>query len=293
MVLSPLNKEKIFNFVAPVAFFFSIGLVAAVLFFLVNDSMPILECQLLRFLTGTSWHSSKGYGALPMIYGTLTVTFLAICLALPLGLGSAIVTSEILSGRLRLIVKAIIELLAGIPGVVYGLLGIFFVAPAIKNAFGLIDGNSIFTAGVILSIMILPTVMTLSDDALRSVPRKYREQAVSLGLNRRETIVHAVFPLAMKGVIAGVLLSLGRAMGETVAVMMVIGSVDKIPKPFFNIFEPGQTITSKIGREASDALGVGLHWNALVGLGLILFIMIMLITLFADMIITSPKRLDI
>ncbi len=290
MVSFPFNKEKAFSFASLLAFIISIGLISAIFIFLIKDSLPIFRHQGLGFLIETSWHPRQGYGALPMIYGTVMVAFLAICFSLPLGLGSAIITSEILSGRLRLFVKAIIELLAGVPGIVYGLLGIFIVVPTIKQAFGLIDGSSILAAGIILGIMILPTLMTFFDDALRSVPKKYREQALSLGLNRRETFIHAVFPVAKKGFVVAVLLSLGRAMSETVAVMMVIGSIDRLPRPFYNLLTSAQTITSKLGRESADALGVGLHWNALVGLGLVLFVMVMLITFIADIIITSPKK---
>ena len=290
MVSSLFSRERALNFISLLAFAISIGVGVAIFIFLIKDSMPIFRYQGLGFLTGTSWRPHQSYGAIPMIYGTLLVTALAVCFSLPLGLGSAIVTSEVLSGRLRLFVKSIIELLAGVPGIVYGLLGIFILAPIIKQVFGLIDGNSIFTAGIILSIMILPTLMTLSDNALRSVPKEYREQAASLGLSRRETILYAVFPIARKGIVAALLLSLSRAMAETVAVMMVIGSIDKMPRPFYNVLTPAQTITSKLGREAADALGVGLHWNALVGLALILFIMVMGVTIIADAIITFPKK---
>lgn len=289
--MSLFDKEKLLSFILLSAFVVSMGIIMAIFIFLIKESLPIFQQQGLGFLTKTSWHSSQGYGALPMIYGTIMVALLAICFALPLGLGSAILTSEILSGRLRLFIKSMIELLAGVPGIVYGLIGVFILSPIIKQRFELIDGSTILTAGIVLSIMILPTLMTLSDDALRSVPYKYREQAVSLGLNKRETIIYAVFPVAMKGIISAVLLSLGRAMAETVAVMMVIGSIDRIPKPFHNIFSPAQTITSKLGREAADALGVGLHWNALVGLGLVLFVLVMMVTSIANVIMTSPKKI--
>jgi len=289
MVLFPMSKERTLNIISLLSFLISLSFVLIILIFLIGNSIPVFKQQGLKFLIGTTWHSTQGYGALPMIYCTVLVTFLAICIALPLGLGSAIIISEILTGRLRLVVKGIIELLAGIPGIVYGILGVFILAPIIKQTFGLIDGSTIFTAGTILSIMILPTLMTLTEDALRSVPNKYREQAAALGLNRREVIIHTVFPAAIKGIVAALLLSISRAMATTVAVMMVIGSVDRIPRPVYNIFTPGQTITSKLGREAADAVGGGLSWNALVGLGLILFIIVMLLTFIADIIITSPK----
>ena len=286
----PSNKDKTLNSITFLSFVLSISLIAAIFIFLMVNSFPIFRHEGLRFLTGTSWHPVEGYCALPMIFGTVVVTFIAVCISLPLGLGSAIITSETLTGCLRGFTKTAIELLAGVPGVIYGILGVFIVAPAIKQAFGLIDGSSILTAGIILSIMILPTMMTLSDDTLRSIPKKYREQAVTLGFNRRETIMYVVLPMAKKGIMVAVLLSLSRAMATTVAVMMVIGSLDKIPKPLYNILAPAQTITSKLGREVADTAGVGLHWNALAGLGLILFIMVIVMTLIADVMINTSQE---
>lgn len=267
------------------SFLVSISTTGIIFIFLIVESFPIFRHEGMGFLAGSEWYPGEVYGALPMIYGTGVVTFIAVCLALPLAIGSAIITSEVLSGRFRLVIKMMMELLAGIPGVVYGLLGIAILTTVVKNTFNLIDGNSFFTAGILLSIMILPTVMTLSEDALRSVPREYRDQSLALGLKGSETIIYAVLPGAMKGIAGAVLLGIGRAMGETISVMLVIGSLDRIPQPFYNIFTTGQTITSKLGREGAEALGVGYHWNALAGLGLILFLMVMGIAFIGNTIV--------
>ncbi len=267
------------------SFLISISATGIIFIFLIVESFPIFQHEGLGFLSGSEWYPGEVYGALPMIYGTGIVTFIAVSFALPLALGSAVITSEVLSRPTRLVIKMMMELLAGIPGVVYGLLGITLLTTAVKNTFNLIDGNSFFTAGILLSIMILPTVMTLSEDALRSVPKEYRDQALALGLNRSETIFHAVLPGAIKGIAGAVLLGIGRAMGETISVMLVIGSLDRIPQPFYNIFTTGQTITSKLGREGAEALGVGYHWNALAGLGLILFLAVMGITFIGNSIV--------
>lgn len=283
-VLEPLAK---FFFLA--AFLISIGLVATIMLFLIMGSLPVFEQEGWEFFTQTTWDAERGYGALPMIYGTILVTFLAVCFAFPLGLGSAIISSEVLRGRLRLMIKAVMEILAGVPGVIYGLLGITFLTTAVKNVFGLIDGNTILAAGIILGVMILPTVMTLSDDALKSVPRAYREQALALGLGRSETIFYAVLPNAIKGIVGAVLLGVSRAMGETIAVMLVIGSIDRLPQPIYNIFSSAQTITSKLGREAAEALGMASQWSALLGLGLVLFMMVMAITLIGDIAVAPSE----
>lgn len=256
----------------------SAGIVGILFVSLVIESLPIFKSRGISFLLGTDWFAGEAYGALPMILGSLVVTGLAIVMVLPFALGSAILTSEFLSGRSRLMVKAAMELLAGVPGILYGLMGIALLTVWVRDGFGLIDGNTLFTAGLLLAVMILPTVMTLSEDALRAVPGEVRDTALSLGLTRLETVLKAVVPQALPGLAGAVFLGLGRAMGETIAVMLVIGGIDRIPQPWYDVFAPGQNIPSKIGREAAEALGFDLQWSALIALGLVLFIMVMTLT---------------
>ncbi len=245
---------------------------------LVIESVPVFKAEGISFLWGTDWFAGEAYGALPMVFGSLVVTGLAVVIVLPFALGSAILTSEFLNGRLRLMVKAAMELLAGVPGIIYGLMGIALLTVWVRDVFGLIDGNTLFTAGLLLAVMILPTVMTLAEDALRAVPGEFRDTALSLGLTRMETVLKVVVPEALPGLAGAVFLGLGRAMGETIAVMLVIGGIDRIPQPWFNLFAPGQNIPSKIGREAAEALGFGVQWSALIALGLLLFLMVMTLT---------------
>ena len=265
-----------------IAFLLSSSLAGIILIFLISGSLPIFAEYGWSFVTGREWFVGETYGALPMIYGTVAVTGIALGVALPLALGSAVMTSEVVGRRARHVLKSIMELMAGVPGIIYGLLGLVLVTTWVRDLFGLIDGNCVLTAGLLLGVMILPTVMTLSEDAIHAVPRLYREQARALGLQPHEVILHAVLPQAMPGIVGAVLLGLTRAMGETVAVMLVIGSLDRLPAPLYNLFAPAQTIASKIGREGAEAIGVGLHWNALVALGLILFVMVMTLTWSAE-----------
>lgn len=248
-----------------------------VFFFLLVESYPVFKLHGLDFWLGQDWWVGETYGALPMLYGSILVTVLACLLVLPLGLPVAIFTSEFLTSTNRLWVKAILELLAGVPGIVYGLLGVSFLSIWIKDVFGLLDGNTLATAGCLLAVMILPTVLTLSEDALRAVPAEYRENALGLGLSKWQTAIAAVLPQALPGIMGAVLLGIGRAMGETIAVMLVVGSLDRIPDPWFNIFSSAQTIPSKLGREAAESIGEGVHWSALMALGLTLFIMVLLV----------------
>ncbi|MBC8283090.1 MAG: phosphate ABC transporter permease subunit PstC [Nitrospinae bacterium] len=247
-------------------------------FFLFVESYPVIQHQGFDFWLGQDWWVGETYGALPMLYGSIFVTALACFLVLPPALAIALFTSEFLSSPIRRIVKGILELLAGVPGIVYGLLGVSFLSLWVKNIFALSDGNTLATAGCLLSIMILPTVLTLSEDALRAVPAKYRENALALGLSKWQTAIAVVLPQALPGIMGAVLLGIGRAMGETIAVMLVVGGLDRIPHPWFNIFSSAQTIPSKLGREAAESIGEGMHWSALMALGLTLFFMVFLIT---------------
>ncbi len=243
------------------------------------QSVPVWQRFGLDYLTGTRWFfRQEEFGILPMIYGTTAVSAIALLIAIPLGIGAALFTAEILTPRWRLPVKIVVELLAGVPSVVYGLLGILFLRDwiyRILTPFDPLSGDTLLTAGVLLGVMVLPTIMTLSDDALRGVSATQRQAARGLGLTRAETIAGLVFPQAWRGMMAAVLLGFGRALGETIAVFLVVGRQDNSwPKNLFSLrplMEAGQTLTSKLGgSETSIAYGDPLHWAAIVGLGLVL-----------------------
>jgi phosphate transport system permease protein len=258
--------------------FISMACVAGLFSFMVVQSAPILMEQKWGFLLGQDWWAGEVYGALPMVYGSCMVTAVALVLVLPLAIGGAVFTSEFLSTQNRLWVKALMELFAGIPGIIYGLLGVALMAGWVKDSFGLVDGNTILTAGLLLGIMILPTILTLSEDALHAVPGQYRDTSLSLGLTKLQMILSAVVPQALPGIAGAIFLGLGRAMGETIAVMLVIGGLDKIADPWYDLFAPAQSIASKLGREAAEAIGSDVQWSALMALGLILFFMVMFLT---------------
>ncbi len=262
-------------------------LTALALIFLVQ-SLPVWRHEGLAYVTGAKWfYRTHTFGALPMIYGTLIVALIALLLAAPLGVGAAIFSSEFLPNRLRLAVKITVELLAGVPSVVYGLIGILLLRNWIYDLFARFDplsGDTLLTAGVLLGVMILPTIMTLADDALRSVPAEQRRAARGLGLTATETVLSVSLPQASRGLIAALLLGLGRALGETIAVFLVVGRQDNnLPR---NIFSPaawlqaGQTLSSKLGgSETNIAYGEPLHWAAIVGLASILMAMVLAVTI--------------
>jgi len=270
---------------AALAALFLAGMVALFLW----QSVPVWRRFGFDYLLGTRWFFRENeFGILPMIYGTFIVSAIALLLAGPIGIAAAVFTAEILPARWRLSVKIVVELLAGVPSVVYGLLGILFLRDwvyQILTPFDPLSGDMLLTAGILLAIMILPTIMTLSDDAFRSVSASQRHAARSLGLTRAETIVAICFPQAWRGILAAVLLALGRAMGETIAVFLVVGRRDNVlPENLFSLrplFEAGQTLTSKLGgSETNIAYGDPLHWAAIVGLGSVLLAIVAVVTWF-------------
>ena len=267
------------------SWFFSlvaIGTLALLVGIFAWQSLPVWRHEGSGYLTGAKWFfRQQEFGAWPMIYGSIVVSAVALVLAAPFGMGAAIFTAEYLPRTPRLAVKVLIELLAGVPSVVYGLLGILLLRNWIYDLFARFDplsGDTLLTAGVLLAVMILPTVVTLGDDALRAVPAAQRRAARALGLTRAEAILHVALPQARRGLGAALLLALGRAFGETIAVFLVVGRQDNnLPERLLSLrplLESGQTLTSKLGgSETNISYGDPLHWAAIVGLGLILLVL--------------------
>lgn len=270
---------------------FSLGCVAVILLTLIVGSLPVF------FQNGTAlfslqWEPYAGtYGILPMFYGTVVVTLIALCLAVPLGLMSAVCLSEIAPASLRVPLKSALEILAGIPSIIYGLIGVAFLSVWIGDIFSLQSGRTVLAAGILLAIMILPLIITLCDDALQAVPRRYRETAAGLGLYRYEVFKDVLWPIVKPDMVAAILLALGRALGETMAVMLVIGGLDRIPDPAFNILSPAQTVTSKLGREIAEAPFGSVHFSAMIAMSLLLVILCIGLSLAAQIFATREARL--
>ncbi|MEO7318551.1 MAG: phosphate ABC transporter permease subunit PstC, partial [Chthoniobacteraceae bacterium] len=243
------------------------------------QSAPVWRHEGAGYITGSKWFFRlHEFGALPMIYGTLVVAAVALGLAAPIGLGAAVFIAEYLPKRARLAVKMLVELLAGVPSVVYGLLGILLLRDWVYETFEPLSGDTLLTAGILLAVMVLPTVVTLADDALRAVPSAQRRAARALGLTHAEMIWSVSLPQARRGIGAALLLSFGRALGETIAVFLVVGRQDN--NMFASLLEAGQTLTSKLGgSETNIAYGDPLHWGAMMGLGLLLLVITGVVTL--------------
>jgi len=236
---------------------------------------------LSQLIAGEWYPFERLYGLLPSILGSAWAMFIALFIAIPAGLAAAVASSEIFSAPWRAVTRLGMELLAGIPSVVYGLLGLWVLLPFLQARFNLLTGHSLMAAGLLLSVMILPTIMVMSQDALRQIPTAQREAACALGMDWVQRLFRVLLPQAWPGIRSGILLAIGRALGETMAVMLVVGSMDRIPDPWYNLLEPAQTLTSRIGREIGEAVFGSLHFSALIACGLLLTITTISISLLA------------
>jgi phosphate transport system permease protein len=247
--------------------------------------LDIDKISVFNFLSGEEWFPTAEpvaqMGVKPLIYGTLLVSFGAIVLALPIGLFAAIYLSEIAKKKTRNLLKPLIELLAGIPSVVYGFFGLVIIVPMIQSVFNLPVGETALAGSVVLAIMALPTIITISEDAMRNTPRAMKEASLALGASHWQTIYKVVIPYSASGITAGAILGIGRAIGETMAVLMVTGNAAVIPHTFL---APVRTIPATIAAELGEAANGGLHYEALFALGCILFIITFGINMLVEMV---------
>lgn len=278
-------KEKTFKALTYVASLFTIVFLFGIIGSLFVEGLPLLRLVRFKdFLFNPAWHPTHyppDFGILSLIVGSVVVTIGALILAIPLGLGSAVYISEIAGNRTREIIKPIIELLAGIPSVVYGLFGMAFLSPFLIRVFGIPTGLNAFSASIILGIMVVPIISSMSEDALSTVPRQLREASLALGATRWETITRVVLPAAKSGVIGSVILGFGRAIGETMVVIMVAGGAAQIPS---SLFEPVRPMTSAVAAEMGETVFGSPHFHALYAIAIVLFIITFLTNLITEMV---------
>lgn len=269
-----------------------LGIIVVVLifYFLFRNSLPILrEYSLAELLTGKYWRPlsrEPQFGMLPLILGTLYVTVGALAISIPLGVAAALFIAEVAPPRAREILKATVELLAAVPSVVFGFLGLMVVGPWFANHFKSIPVGSFALLGsIMLAFMALPTIVSICEDALHSVPRSIFNSSLALGATRWQTITRALLPTARSGIIAACLLGLGRAIGETMTVLMVTGNSPRIPDGFRGFLEPVRTLTATIAAEMGEAAHGSTHFHALFTIGLILFAISFVISTIADVMV--------
>lgn len=264
---------KIVFFIAACASVLAVILICVFLF--ANGLPAIGKIGVFDFLLGEKWKPGNDiYGILPFILGSIYVTAGAIIVGVPLALLTSVFLAKFCPRKIYGICKAGINLMAGVPSVVYGFFGLVLIVPLVKDVFGLPNGNTMLTASILLGIMILPTVVGVTEAALQSVPESYYEGALALGATHAQSVFFTIVPAAKSGIVAGVVLGIGRAIGETMAVIMVAGNQTSMPQ---GIFSGVRTLTSNIVMEMGYA--ADLHREALIATGVVLFVFILLINL--------------
>jgi len=283
--------EKIIERLLLLSALVSILLVALIFLFLFREGLPAFaEIPLLSFLTGETWQpvaEEPKYGILPLLSGTMLVTIGAVGVAVPLGISTALYLSEVAGSREKEILKPFIELLAGVPSVVYGFVALTVLATAVQTLFGNTFRLNALNGSLVLAVMILPTIVSIAEDALSAVPMEYKEAAWALGASRWETLRRVVLPAASSGVFIGVILGIGRAVGETMAVLMATGNSPVVTADFFRSIE---TMTAAIAIEMGEVVHGSVHYSALFAIGLVLFAITFVINLAADAFVERSVR---
>lgn len=260
---------------------------------LVTMALPAFkEISLSEFLFSSSWNPTAtfvtpSYGILSMLVSTLMVSIGALIIAIPLGIGAAAYLSDVASSRVREIAKPIIEILAGIPSVVIGFLGIVLVGPIIAKIFHLSNGLNALNGSILLAIMALPTIISLTEDALNSVPKSFQEASLALGATHWQTLIRVKIPAAASGIIAASMLGMGRAIGETMTVLMATGCAIAMPHSFL---QSVQTMTATIAIELGEVPYNTTHYYALFGIGLVLFIITFIVNMVSDIVLHTHQK---
>jgi phosphate transport system permease protein len=312
LIRSKSNKsifsDKFFKALVVGASIYALLMVVLVFYALSQGSLPILYKEGLHFIFGTDWNPVEGresFGALPYIIGTLTSSAIAMAIAVPISIGIAIFVNEMVPGKIGTVLSFIVELLAAVPSIVYGLWALFvfrfwirdYLEMPLHNTFGenlsvfakTPFGLDIFTAGIVLAIMIIPIISAVSREVIKAVPVSQKEAAYALGATRWEVVKTAILPYGKSGLLGASFLGLGRAIGETILVTMIIGNAVGLSAIPTSLFSSSQTLSSIIANEFNEASG-DLHLSALIGLGLVLFIMTLFINVIAIFIVSKVTK---
>jgi phosphate transport system permease protein len=259
--------------------------------FLLKDSLSLFgQYPVGQFLFGRNWlpiSEPPKFGIIPLLLGSIYVTVGAIVICVPFGVAAAMFIAEVAPGYLKHILKSLVEILASIPSVVLGFIGIVWLGPFLRNALHLTTGMCGLTGSLLLAFMALPTIISICEDALVGVPRTYKEAAYGLGATQWQTLWRIILPAASSGIIAAVMLGIGRVIGETMVVMMVTGNAPVIPK---SILEPLRTLTATIAGEMGETVGGSEHYFALFAVGVVLFIITFAINFVADVCMRRAKK---
>jgi phosphate transport system permease protein len=278
-------KETIYKWIFAVLALSSLIFLVGIILTLFKEALPVFAGHnVLHLIFGKAWYPTADppeFGMLPLITASLMVTLGAMIVCVPVGLGTALFLHEIATASQRAVLKPLIEILAGIPSIVFGFFGMLVVAPYLQNVLGLPTGLNAFSASLVLGIMAVPTVASLAEDALGFVPRSFREASLALGATRWQTLTRVIVPAAGSGISTAIILGMSRAVGETMTVLMVAGGAAAIPS---SVFDPVRPMTSTIAAEMGEAVMGSPHYHALFAIGLILFLITLAINIVAEMI---------
>lgn len=283
-------REKIFEILIKMLTLFSVLILAFVVIFIFKESLTFFkEVSLLKFITGRKWNPlgpPEELSILNIIWGTLYVSLVAIAIALPIGIGTAVVLSCYTNRNVKRLIRGIVDILAGVPSVIYGFVGLLVVVKFFEVNLSLASGESVLSGGIVLSVMLLPFIVSTCDESMEKIYREYSQSSRALGVSKSYMIRNLLLPASKRSILASVVLALGRGMGETMAVMMVIGNASIIPR----LLGKAQTIPSLIALEMGMAEVGSLHYHALFASGFVLMIMLLIIN---GLLYVIKNRMDI
>jgi len=285
------RAEPVIEWIIRICGWSAIIFVVAIFIFVFVEAVPAFsQLNWVEFFTSPNWRPTslvrEQYGILALMAGTLSVTLLAMLLAVPIGLGAAVYISEFSSPRVKETLKVIVELLAAIPSVVWGFIGYMVLGPIIIKLTGAPVGVNVLNGGIIIALMSVPVIVSVGEDALRAVPDSYREAAQALGANKWEMVYRVLFPAAKSGLLAAVLLGVGRSIGETMAVLMCTGHAVQMPT---SVLDPVRTLTATIAAELGEAVRGDTHYRVLFLIGIVWFVFAFVVNLTADLIVKGIK----
>jgi len=275
--------ERLITRLIQFAGYSTILFVLMILYFLISEGLPALGEVSISSLLGARWYPIESlYGILPLLFGSLVVTFGAALVAVPFGIATAVYISEVAPRAVREVLKPLVEILAGLPSVVLGFLGILVLAPFLRSFLNLPTGLTAFTGSLLLGGIAIPTIVSISEDALNTVPRAYREASWAVGATQWQTIWGVTLPAARSGVLTAVMLGIGRSLGETMAVMMVTGNAPVLPHGLDALFLPVRTMTATIASEMGEVANGSPHYHVLFFVGIVLFVFALIINVTAS-----------
>jgi phosphate transport system permease protein len=284
-------RETIITRLIRVSGYSAIVFVAAIFFFLLREGLPALGEVKISDLLAVRWYPIENYfGILPLITGSVIITIGAMLIAFPFGIATAVFISEIAPRWVREILKPLVELLAGLPSVVLGFLGILVLAPFLRRFLDLPTGLTALAGSILLGGIAVPTIVSIAEDALDAVPRSYREGAWALGATRWQTIWRVTLPAARSGVLTAVMLGIGRAIGETMTVMMVTGNAPVLAIKLGSLFSPVRTMTATIAAEMGEVAGGSVHYHVLFFIGIVLFLISFAVNVAASSVVFRARK---